>query len=266
MDRKKLKKDARQAMSAAKPAPFWVILAATAITMVLAVLTMSLDGTLTSIRTMYAAALEGQLVYVEPQAAGGLLGWVLGVAVQVMTVEIGVGVVIYALRIWRREKAGLGDVFDSFGVFFRSIWITLLPSLLMSLWSAIYVIPVSTLILMTGQVWWVIVGLPLMIPALQAIYAYRLATYLMLDNPQLSCWQCVALSRQIMRGHKWEAFVLDLSFLGWMLLGLIPVAGLIALVWVSAYQQVTNAGYYDRVLAVYMAYHESSPGPQPPAV
>lgn len=265
IDRKQMKSVAKQAMAAAQPAPFWVALALLAIMLILNVLTMSLDGTLASIRAMYASALEGRLVYVEPQAAGGTLGWLLGVAVQVMSMELAVGFVLYSLRVLRGQKAGVGDLFDAFGVFFQAIWIQVLPSLLVSLWSMLYLLPVTMLTVMTGQGWWAVVGLPLLLPALMAMYSYRLATYIMLDNPGVSCWQCVQMSKQIMQGHRWEAFVLDLSFLGWGLLCLVPVLGLALMVWLAAYMQITWAGFYDR-LAGRAADDGSipSPGPQPP--
>lgn len=264
IDRKQLKSEAKQAMAAARPAPFWVALALIAITLILNILAMSLDGTLSALRVMYAEALEGRLTYVQPRAAGGLLGWLLGVAVQVMFWELAVGFVLYSMRVWRRQKAGVGDLFDSFGVFFQAIWIQLLPNLLVGLWMMVYALPVSTMIMLTGQAWWSVLGLPLMIPALRALYSYRLAAYVMLDDPSRSCWQCVQRSRQMMLGHRWEAFVLDLSFLGWGLLCLIPVIGLVLMVWVAAYQQVTDAGFYERVAGVWAAENAPFPGPQPP--
>ena len=44
-----------------------------------------------------------------------------------------------------------------------------------------------------------------------------------------------------MRGHKWELFVLDLSFLGWMLVQFLlsPFA-----IWLRPYQSLTYANYY----------------------
>ena len=247
-DRKQLKREARDAMRQARPAPFWVTLVLVGIMLVLGVLTRSLDGTLDAVRTMYAAAREGVLVYVEPVPTGGFVGGLLSMALQVMTMVMGVGFTLYALRVWRRERAGCGDLFDGFGVFLRAIWIHLLLTLLMMMWSLVYMLPVTSLIVTTGQTWPLLAGLPLLAPGVVASYAYRLAVYLMLDNPGASCWHCIRLSRQIMRGHKWQAFVLDLSFLGWLLLCVaLPVVGLILLVWVEAYMQVTNAGFYCKL-------------------
>lgn len=265
VDRKQLKIEARQAIAAAKPAPFWVMLAMYGISCVLSILSMSLDGTLNAARTMYAAALRGEMVYAEPQALGGIVGWLLTMAVQIMIWELAVGLSLYTLRVWRREKAGCGDLFDSFGVFFRSIWIQILPAFFIGLWGLIYVLPVSTFIMLTGNAWWVLIGAPLLAPTVMATYAYQQSVYLMLDNPGLSCLQCVRLSREIMRGHKWEAFVLELSFLGWLLLCLIPVAGWILFLWVAAYMRVTNAGFYEKLMVHYMAENAPFPGPETPA-
>ena len=248
VDRRQLKQQARAAMRQARPSPFWVALVLMAIRLVLSVLTRSLDGTLDAVRTMYDAALRGELLYVEPTPAGGFAGGLLSMALQIMAVVMSVGFIIYALRVWRQERAGCGDLFDGFGVFFRALWITFLPALLLMMWSLVYVVPVTALVVMTGQMWPLAAGLPLLAPMVMASYAYLLAPYIMLDNPGASCWRCIQLSRQVMLGHRWQAFVLDLSFLGWLLLcALAPVAGLILMVWVEAYMQVTHAGFYCKL-------------------
>ena len=266
LDRKELKRTAKQAMGAARPSPYWVSLAMVAVMMALGVLSMSLDGSLNALRSMYSSAMEGSLTYAQPQAVGGGLGWLLGIALEVMSMELTVGFVIYTVRVWRHEKAGCGELFDGFGVFFRSIWIQLLPSLLISLWSMLYVLPVTTLLVMTDSVWWTVICLPLLIPVVMASLSYRLAIYIMLDDRNLSCWQCIALSREMMRGHKWESFVLDLSFLGWVLLCAIPVAGILLMIWVTAYQQVVMAGYYDRLMTDFMRRNAPPVEPTPPTV
>ncbi len=254
MDRKKLKNEAREAMRQARPNPFWVALLLVLVMLGLELLEVSISGTLDAYRTMFASMLEkGVVEYVRPLPKGGILGSLLQIALELMALELTVGFVIYALRVWRREKAGCGDIFDAFGVFLRAILIQLIPGLLVSLWSLIYVVPVTGLIVATGQTWWLFAGLPLMIPSIMALYSYRLAVYIMLDNPGAGCWQCVALSREVMRGHRWELFVLDMSFIGWALLCMVlPLVGLILAVWVSVYAQVVCAGYYDRRIAEFM--------------
>jgi len=81
------------------------------------------------------------------------------------------------------------------------------------------------------------------LPMLVVSYFYRLADFFMLDHPEMSCLQCLTMSRLAMRGRKWELFKLDLSFLGWYILSVIPLVG----VWVQPYVTITAAGFYDAV-------------------
>lgn len=252
INRKDLKRTAREAMRQAKPAPYLVSLVFLAVVMLLGVLGMSLDGTLGAMRAMMEQAMAGGPVqYVAPVARGGFFGPVLTFALELMSAVVSVGFILYSVRVWRRMKASVGNLLDGFGFFLRAVVIQILPTILVSMWGMVYMVPVTGLIIMTNQTWWTFAGLPLMIPAIRAIYAYRLSAYIMLDRPDLGCWQCVLASKRMMQGHKWEMFKLELSFLGWALLSaVIPIGGIFLLVWVSVYQQVTFAGYYDAVAEI----------------
>ena len=52
-------------------------------------------------------------------------------------------------------------------------------------------------------------------------YAYLLAPYLVAENPDLSPLEAVRLSQRMMKGHKWEAFLMELSLLPWTLLSIV---------------------------------------------
>ncbi len=62
----------------------------------------------------------------------------------------------------------------------------------------------------------------------------------MIENPTLGVFDCLRLSSQMMNGHKRELFLLDLSFLGWFLLSLIP--GVV--IWTAPYTGITYTNYY----------------------
>lgn len=249
-------------MRQARPNPFWVAMLLGLVLLGLGVLSLSITGELEAYRAILASAAEGTVRLVRPVPKGGLIGRLLDIALELMSMELAVGFILYVLRVWRREKAGFGDIFDAFGMFFRAILIRVIPALLVSLWSLVYMVPVSWLIMTTGNPYWVVFGLPLMIPSIMASYSYRLAVYVLLDNPGAGCWQCVALSREVMRGHRWELFKLDMSFLGWYLLcAVLPLVGLLLAVWVSVYAQVTCAGYYDKRIADFMAQNAPDVAP-----
>lgn len=50
-------------------------------------------------------------------------------------------------------------------------------------------------------------------------YSYYLVPYIVAENPDIGACQAVTLSRKMMKGHKWDCFVFELSFLGWEILG-----------------------------------------------
>ena len=87
-------------------------------------------------------------------------------------------------------------------------------------------------------------ALLLVIPGIVKAYEYRLVDYLLAENPALSSAEACKQSRTLMDGNKWNAFVLDLSFIGWNILSLLTL-GLVGLFYVSPYENSTNAALYE---------------------
>ena len=65
-------------------------------------------------------------------------------------------------------------------------------------------------------------------------YSYFLVPYIVAENPNISANEAISLSRRMMKGHKWECFVAQLSFLGWYLLS-IATFGLSAIFYSNGY-------------------------------
>ena len=86
-------------------------------------------------------------------------------------------------------------------------------------------------------------GLLLIVPGIIKRYSYRMAPYILADHPELSGTEVLTLSRQMMNGHKWKTFMLDLSFLGWNILSALTF-GLLGVFYVNPYRQCTNAELY----------------------
>lgn len=74
-------------------------------------------------------------------------------------------------------------------------------------------------------------------------YSYYMVSYIIAENPTLSAREAVTLSRQMMKGHKWECFVNGLSFLGWNLLGTVTF-GLLPLFFTNLYESAFYSEYY----------------------
>ena len=82
------------------------------------------------------------------------------------------------------------------------------------------------------------------IPGIIKAYEYRMMPYILADDPTLPTSEVFAQSRAMMKGNKWKAFVLDLSFIGWHILSLFT-AGLLSTFYVRPYQLMTNAALYE---------------------
>lgn len=84
------------------------------------------------------------------------------------------------------------------------------------------------------------------IPGIIKIYSYRLVPYILAENPDMPPMEAITLSRRLMNGNKWNAFVLDLSFIGWGLLTAIT-AGLAGVFYVGPYTAATDAELYKAI-------------------
>ncbi|AIQ46962.1 hypothetical protein R70723_14540 [Paenibacillus sp. FSL R7-0273] len=82
----------------------------------------------------------------------------------------------------------------------------------------------------------------LIIPGIIKSYSYSQVPFILADNPHIGYSRAVDLSRQMTRGHKFRMFVLDLSFLGWILLGLLAFG--IGILFVQPYINATKAELY----------------------
>lgn len=89
----------------------------------------------------------------------------------------------------------------------------------------------------------------LIVPGIIKSLAYALTPYVAKDHPELSADDCIHESQEMMRGHKWELFLLLLSFIGWILLSILTLG--IGMLWVVPYVQVSMAHFYEDVKAEY---------------
>lgn len=78
-------------------------------------------------------------------------------------------------------------------------------------------------------------------------YSYRLVPYIVAENPKIKPNSAITLSRRLMNGYKWEAFLLDFSFVGWEILNLLTF-GILGVFFLNPYSEGANAEFYKKVL------------------
>ncbi len=76
------------------------------------------------------------------------------------------------------------------------------------------------------------------VPGIVKAYSYRFVPYILAQNPHLGYKEVLCLSRKMTKGYKADIFLLDLSFLHWILLGIITCVGS---VFIIPYEQAVRA-------------------------
>ena len=81
------------------------------------------------------------------------------------------------------------------------------------------------------------------IPGIIVNYGFRLVPYILSEYPDIKPMDALKLSFEKMKGYKWKAFVLDLSFIGWDLLN-ICTCGILDIFYVRPYKEQARAEFY----------------------
>ena len=160
------------------------------------------------------------LIYGAIIAAAGGIGVAIGAIILSGPMTYGLNYVF--LKLARDgQTPEIGDLFKGFSDDFSGTFlIGLMTGIFTFLWSLLFVIP-----------------------GIVKSYAYSMACYIKIDHPDYDWRRCIDESRAMMNGHKWELFVLDLSFLGWLIVGSLCLG--IGTLWVEPYQQEARAIFYD---------------------
>ena len=83
------------------------------------------------------------------------------------------------------------------------------------------------------------------IGAIVVKYMYSMVPYLLHDYPELTPREAMKISREMMSGQKWELFVLDLTFIGWILLSIITFG--VGMIFVEPYMSTARAAFYENL-------------------
>lgn len=156
--------------------------------------------------------------------ATGVLSLIPVVGSLVASIIVTPAFTLSAVRIYLNVANGgrpsVGDGFSGFDDFWAAFKVTFFIGLYTFLWSLLFVIP----------------GI------IKAI-SYSMSMYVLAENKGMSAHDCIAQSKEMTNGHKMDLFVLELSFIGWILLGAITFG--IAFIWVLPYMETTYVNAYN---------------------
>ena len=83
----------------------------------------------------------------------------------------------------------------------------------------------------------------LIIPGIILSYSYRMVPYILAEDPTVKGMDALRISGDMMRGNKMSAFLYDLSFIGWYILGFIT-CGIVLGFYVRPYKLNADARLY----------------------
>ncbi len=164
--------------------------------------------------TLIVAAVSA-VVGLIPKVGSLVMGLVVTPAFSIATVTI-------YLKLTQYMTPEVGELFSHFNKFWAAFKVTFLSGLFTFLWSLL-----------------------LVIPGIIKAYSYSMAMYILAENPEIGALEAINRSKAMMNGHKMELFVLQLSFIGWHLLGAVTLG--IAYVWVLPYINATTANFYNSI-------------------
>lgn len=163
-----------------------------------------------------------------------------------------VGFMRYILETRTYSKTSIGRVFMTFrrGGFIRTGFNMALRGLFIS---AVILIPS----IITGIGINLTIGTDSAIPVLIAAvivvasvvviffcyYGIFAVPYILAENPNMKFREVLQLSWRMMKGHRWQLFRMQLSFIGWILLSAITF-GLLSIFFLSGYLELTFAEFY----------------------
>lgn len=164
------------------------------------------------------------LIVVVISGACGMIPGVGSIASIIIAGPLSCGLAHVFLKLARtREDIYVGDVFEGFkGDLGGTILVGIMTTVFTLLWSLLFVIP-----------------------GIIKSYSYSMAYYIKVDHPEYDWHQCIDESKRIMEGHKADLFVLDLSFIGWVLVGMCACG--IGVLWVEPYMQAARTNFYESI-------------------
>lgn len=87
----------------------------------------------------------------------------------------------------------------------------------------------------------------LIIPGIVKSYSYALTPFILKDEPELRYNAAIEKSMRMMNGYKMKLFLLDLSFIGWMILSILTLG--IGLLFLQPYMNTARAAFYEDLKA-----------------
>lgn len=120
------------------------------------------------------------------------------------------------------DKNVVNRMFDFFSNYGKILGITFLKTIYIFLWTLL-----------------------LIVPGIIKACSYSMSYYILNDNPNISAEEAICESMKMTDGYKMKYFLLCLSFIPWILLGILTLG--IGLLWVRPYMSASRFAFYENL-------------------
>lgn len=157
------------------------------------------------------------LIYIDPESL--TIATLVQIISLIITAPIAIGQCKLFINLSNNDNPKFSDVWFGFRNILKALGVTLLVGIAVSIGTILFIIPGIIVSFMYSQVY-----------------------YIMAQHPEMSVIEILKESSKIMKGHKMELFILELSFIGWIILTTITFG--IAGVYVLPYYSATLSNFY----------------------
>jgi len=144
---------------------------------------------------------------------------IVSIVVEVLLIPLGIGLYSYLVEFINNDNFDKNLLFEPYERTVNVIGTSLLVSLLV----------------MVGCICFII-------PGIYLAFSYAMVPYLLATRKDLTVTETLELSRKMMNGHKFDYFVLSLSFIGWAIL--VPFTLGILLIWLYPYMMTATTKFF----------------------
>lgn len=174
------------------------------------------------LRGKWGASALACLIYMVIVGAMSAIPWLAFLLSLLVASIVAIGASFLWLDVSYKKDVEMKTLFEGFGDYVRYLLGYLIVAILTFLWSLL-----------------------LIVPGIIKSISYSQTFFIMRENPGMAGNDARKLSMQMMEGHKMEYFLLGLSFIGWVLLGLITCG--IGMLWVGPYISTAYGEFYQEL-------------------
>lgn len=151
--------------------------------------------------------------------------------VSILLLPVSWGYAIYFLRHVRMETTYWSMLFDGFKDYLRIFPTLLLVGIYTMLWSLL-----------------------LIVPGIMKSYSYAMTSYVLLDHPEMKYNAAIEESMRLMKGHRMDLFMIDLTMIGWFILSCLTLG--IGFLFLGPYNSMAHAHFYEGLISDGIGYCE----------